>query len=61
MIDMIKNAWTGFKTAFMLGKSIGQEGKNKDFFKNPLKTINEVRQYDKSTKPGLDSDREKET
>lgn len=42
MLDIIKNAWLFFKTAFMTGKAIGEEGRQKDFAKNPIKTIREV-------------------
>ena len=43
MIQMIKNSLLAIKTAFMVGKTIGEEGKNKEFVKHPIKTIQEVK------------------
>ena len=42
MFDILRNGWLGIKSAFQIGKTIGQEGKQKEFVKNPIKTINEV-------------------
>lgn len=45
MIASIKNMILAFKTAFFMGKNIGQEGKQKDFIKNPIKTIRGVKSH----------------
>ena len=48
-MNIFKRIWLMLKSGFLSGVEIGKQGKQKDFIKNPFKTIEEVNDENKIT------------